>query len=117
MGSNATWPQWYANIANPTICNWGDMVSANISTPPSGISHHDETMFIETIRTGNSSGSVRKLNCLMPFSNFGNMTDEDLKSIFAFPQSGKPVKHYADNSEPPTFCRLRRQNHGFGDKN
>ena len=93
------------------------MVSANISTPPSGISHHDETMFIETIRTGNSSGSVRKLNCLMPFSNFGNMTDEDLKSIFAFLQSVKPVKHYVDNSEPPTFCALCRQNHGFGDKN
>jgi len=36
-------------------------------------------MFTETIRTGNSSGSVRKLNRLMPFSNFGNMTDEDLK--------------------------------------
>lgn len=61
-------------------------------------------MFIETIRTGNSSGSVRKLNCLMPFSNFGNMTDEDLKSIFAFLQSLKPVKHYVDNSEPPRFA-------------
>ena len=71
-------------------------------------------MFTETIRTGNSSGSVRKLNRLMPFSNFGNMTDEDLK---IFLQSVKPVKHYVDNSEPPTFCRRCRQNHGFGDKN
>jgi mono/diheme cytochrome c family protein len=96
---------------------WGDVISANISTHPSGISYYDETMFIKTIRTGNSSGGVRELNRLMPFSYFRNMTDEDLKAIFAFLQSVKPVKHYVDNSEPPTYCRLCRQRHGFGDKN
>jgi hypothetical protein len=96
---------------------WGDVVSANISTHPSGISHYDEAMFLKTIRTGNSSGGGRELNRLMPFSYFRNMTDEDLKSIFAFLQSVKPVKHYLDNSEPSTYCRLRRQNHGFGGKN
>jgi hypothetical protein len=74
-------------------------------------------MFIKTIRTGNSSGGVRELNHLTPFSYFRNMTDEDLKSIFAFLQSVKPVKHHMDNSEPPTYYRLCRQNHGFGDKN
>ena len=96
---------------------WGDVVSANISTHPSGISYYDETMFIKTIRTDNSSVGVRELNHLMPFSYFRNMTDEDLKSIFAFLQSVKPVKPYVDNSEPPTYCRLCRQNHGLGDKN
>jgi hypothetical protein len=96
---------------------WGEVVSANISTHPPGISHYDEAMFIKTIRTGNSSGGVRELNHLMPFSYFRNMTDEDLKSIFAFLQSVKPIKHYVDNSELPTYCRLCRQNHGFGDKN
>jgi hypothetical protein len=96
---------------------WGDVVSANISTHPSGISHYDETMFIKTIRTGNSAGGVRELNRLMPFSYFRNMTDEDLKAIFAFLQSVKPVKHYVDNSESPTYCRVCRQKHGFGDKN
>jgi mono/diheme cytochrome c family protein len=96
---------------------WGDVVSANISTHPSGISYYDETMFIKTIRSGNSSGGVRELNRLMPFSYFRNMTDEDLKAIFAFIQSVKPVKHYVDNSEPPTYCQLCRQKHGFGDKN
>jgi len=96
---------------------WGDVVSANISTHPSGISYYDETMFIKTIRTGNSSGGMRQLNRLMPFSYFRNMTDEDLKAIFAFIQSVYPVKHYVDNSEPPTYCRLCRQKHGFGDKN
>lgn len=96
---------------------WGDVVSANISTHPSGISYYDADMFIKTIRTGRSSGGVRDLNTLMPFSYFRNMTDEDLKSIFAFLQSVKPVQHYLDNSELPTYCRVCRQKHGFGDKN
>jgi hypothetical protein len=61
-------------------------------------------MFIKTIRTGNSSGGVRELNHLMPFSCFRNMTDGDLKAIFAFLQSVTPVKHYVDNSEPPSNC-------------
>jgi len=72
---------------------WGDVVSANISTHPSGISHYDESMFFKTIRTGNSSGGVRELNRLMPFSYFRNMTDEDLRAIFAFLQTVEPVKH------------------------
>ena len=76
-----------------------------------------ETMFIKTIRIGNSAGGVRELNHLMPFSYFRNMTDDDLKSILAFLKSVKPVQHYMDNSEPPTYCRLCRQNHGFGERN
>jgi mono/diheme cytochrome c family protein len=96
---------------------WGDVVSMNITSHPSGISHYDEAMFIKTIRTGRSSGGVRDLNTLMPFSYFRNMTDEDLAAIFAYIRSIKPVKHLVDNSEPPTYCRLCRQKHGFGDRN
>lgn len=96
---------------------WGDIVSPNITTDPSGISHYDEAMFIKTIRTGRASGGVRDLNPLMPFSYFRNMTDEDLKAIFAYIQTVKPVQHVVDNSEPPTYCRICRQKHGFGDKN
>jgi mono/diheme cytochrome c family protein len=97
--------------------DWGDVVTPNITSDPSGISHYDETMFIKTIRTGHASGGVRELNPIMPFSYFRNMTDDDLKSIFAYLRTVPPVKHNVDNSEPPTYCRLCRQNHGFGDKN
>jgi len=96
---------------------WGDVVSPNITTDPSGISHYDAAMFIKTIRTGRASGGVRDLNPLMPFSYFRNMTDDDLKAIFAYLQTVKPVRHQVDNSEPPVYCRVCRQKHGFGDKN
>jgi len=95
---------------------WGDVVTPNITPDPSGISHYDEAMFIKTIRTGRASGGVRQLNPLMPYSYLRNMTDEDLKAIFAYLRTVKPVRHHVDNSEPPVYCKLCRQKHGFGDK-
>jgi len=45
------------------------------------------------------------------------MTDDDLKAIFAYIRTVPPVRHHVDNSEPPTYCPICRQKHGFGDKN
>ncbi len=73
-------------------------------------------MFIQTIRTGKVKG-VRKLNLIMPWGYFRNMTDEDLKAIFAYLRTLKPVKHRVDNSEPPTYCKLCRGYHGLGNLN
>jgi mono/diheme cytochrome c family protein len=97
--------------------DWGDVVSPNITSDPSGIAHYDTAMFIKTIRTGYASGGTRKLNPIMPYEWFKNLTDEDLAAIFAYLQSVKPVKHLVDNSEPPTYCRLCRHMHGLGDRN
>jgi len=96
---------------------WGDIVTPNITSHPSGIAHYDEAMFIKTIRTGHASGGVRQLNPLMPYLYFRNMTDDDLKAIFAYLRTVTPVKHLVDNSEPPTYCPICRQKHGFGDRN
>jgi len=96
---------------------WGDVVTPNITSDPSGISHYDEAMFLKTIRTGHASGGVRELNTFMPYRYFRNMTDEDLKAIFAYLRTVPPVKHHVDNSEALTYCPICRQKHGFGDKN
>ena len=53
----------------------------------------------------------------MPWYFFGNMGDGDLKDIFAYLKTVKPVKHQLDNFEPPTYCRLCKQKHGFGATN
>jgi len=45
------------------------------------------------------------------------MTDDDLKSVYAFLKTLKPVRHQLDNTEPPTYCRLCKQKHGFGKTN
>jgi hypothetical protein len=53
----------------------------------------------------------------MPWVVYKNMTDDVLKSIFAYLETVRPVRHVADNTEPPTPCRLCGVSHGFGDRN
>jgi hypothetical protein len=53
----------------------------------------------------------------MPWFDYRNLTDEDLKAIFAYIRTLKPVKHRVDNSEPPTRCKLCGSSHGTGNQN
>jgi mono/diheme cytochrome c family protein len=86
--------------------------SINITRDPSGIAHYDEPLFMEVIRSGQLSN--RMLSHIMPFEFFRNLTDEDLRDIFAFLGSVPPVKHRVSNTEPPTPCPVCRREHGFG---
>lgn len=45
------------------------------------------------------------------------MTDDDLKALFAYLGTLKPVHHLVDNAEPPTQCKLCEHKHGLGDRN
>ena len=94
---------------------WGEVTSANITPDASGISYYDEALFVNTLRTGQVG--ARKLNSIMPWGYFRNMTDEDLKAIFAYLRTLPPVQHRIDNTEVPTVCEVCRSRHGFGDKN
>jgi hypothetical protein len=94
---------------------WGEVTSANITPDASGIGYYDEATFIKTLRTGYVG--ARKLSSIMPFGEFKNLNDDDLKAIFAFLKTVAPVKHRVDNSLPPTYCKLCRQKHGAGDQN
>ena len=53
----------------------------------------------------------------MPWWIFRNMTDDDLKAMFAYLRTLKPVHHLVDNTEPPTQCKLCGQKHGLGNRN
>lgn len=93
----------------------GDVVSANITPAASGIGYYNDATFIQALRMGKVG--ARPLRSSMPWYFYGKMGDDDLKSMFASLQTLKPVKHQLDNFEPPTFCRLCKQRHGFGATN
>ena len=95
---------------------WGTVSSANITPDASGISYYDEKMFVQMMRTGRVGG-VRKLNPIMLTGYFRGMTEEDLRAIFAYLKTLKPVAHRVDNTEKPTFCRRCGGTHGLGEKN
>jgi mono/diheme cytochrome c family protein len=94
---------------------WGRVASANLTPDPSGIPYYDETMFLQVIRTGYVK--ARALNQIMPWRNYSGMTDEDLKAIFAYLKTVKPIHHVVDNAEPPTMCVICNAMHGGGSKN
>jgi mono/diheme cytochrome c family protein len=91
------------------------VASLNITPDQSGISYYDEPLFVEMMRTGHVR--ARTISPVMPWGIYRNMTDEDLKAIFAYLRTLKAVRHYVDNTEPPTRCRLCRQQHGLGERN
>ncbi len=45
------------------------------------------------------------------------MTDDDLKAIFAYLRTLKPVRHRVDNTEPVAYCKICRSKHGAGTLN
>lgn len=89
--------------------------SPNITPDASGIGYYDEALFVQTIRTG--SVRARKLKPIMLWWMFRNMTDDDLKAMFAYLRTLKPVHHLVDNTEPPTKCKVCGHKHGLGDRN
>jgi len=93
----------------------GTVASANITPDASGISYYDEALFVRALREGKVG--ARTLNAAMPWWFYSGMTDEDLKSVFAFLKTIKPVKHRVDNAVPPTECKRCKQKHGLGDTN
>ncbi|HEY1481250.1 MAG TPA: c-type cytochrome [Candidatus Acidoferrum sp.] len=94
---------------------WGRVASSNITPDPTGIPYYDQAMFTQAIRTGYVG--ARELSQIMPWHTYGGMTDEDIAAVFAYVKTFKPVHHYVDNSEPPTFCKVCRQTHGGGNRN
>jgi len=72
---------------------WGMSFAANISSDATGIGNWKEEQFIKALREGKSKGleGSRPLLPPMPWFVYKNFTDDDLKSIFAYLKSTKPV--------------------------
>jgi hypothetical protein len=81
---------------------WGVSYAANI-TPDNvtGIGAWTEDVFIKTMRTGKHMGAGRPILPPMPWFNLAKLTDEDLKSIFAYLKSIKPVSNEVPLPIPP----------------
>lgn len=93
----------------------GKVAAANITPDASGISYYDEALFLAVIHTGYVK--ARELKPNMPYWVYRNLSDDDLKAIFAHLRTLPPVRHRVDNAEPATVCKLCRQKHGLGAAN
>ncbi|AFH50811.1 Cytochrome c [Ignavibacterium album JCM 16511] len=81
---------------------WGASFAANL-TPDveTGIGSWNEQMFINALRTGKHLGAGRPIMPPMPWELTGQHSDDDLKAIFAYLKSLKPVKNKVPDYMPP----------------
>jgi hypothetical protein len=71
---------------------WGVSFTANLTPDKeTGLGDWTEEMFIKTMRTGLHQGKGRPLLPPMPFWMVGNLSDPDIKDLFAYLQSLPPV--------------------------
>jgi mono/diheme cytochrome c family protein len=85
---------------------WGISYAANLTPDPeTGIGkRYTEKTFIAAMRTGKKPEGEPLLPP-MPWNVYGQMTDEDLKAVFAYLQTVKPIKNFVRTAEPPPSSR------------
>ena len=91
----------------------GPVFAANLTLDETGIAHYDEATFVQVMRTGKLGTS----SPVMPWVVTAGVTDEDLKAMFAYLRTLKPVKHVVTNGQPPTDCPVCGLKHGGGERN
>jgi len=86
---------------------WGQSYAANISSDATGIGNWSEEQFIRALREGKSKGlkEGRPLLPPMPWFMYKNMNDTDLKAIFAYLKTTKPVENRVPG--PKTLAELK----------
>lgn len=82
---------------------WGTSFAANLTPDDTGLGNWSEEQFVRAIRQGLYKGleGSRPLLPPMPWPTYKNMTDDDLKSIFAYLQTLPPVKNAVPAAVPP----------------
>ena len=86
---------------------WGTSFTRNL-TPDveTGLGSWTDAMFIKTLRTGKHMGEGRDILPPMPWQNFGQLKDSDLKDIFAYLQSLPPISNAVPDPIAPTGERI-----------
>ena len=77
---------WHGAATNTAFAGpWGVSFAMNLTPDElTGIGSWTEDIFIKAIRTGKHWGQSRPILPPMPWPVYRNMTDEDLKSVFAY---------------------------------
>lgn len=95
------------NTLTAWVGPWGVSYAANLTSDATGIGNWEESHFMTSIREGKFKGLTNNRTLLppMPWQMLGNMTDEELKAVFAYLKSTKPIKNIVPAAEPPVLVR------------
>lgn len=82
---------------------WGTSFAANLTPDDTGIGSWSYEQFETALRKGKYKGleGSRMLLPPMPWQNYKDVTDEDMRAIFAYLKSLKPVNNLVPQPLPP----------------
>ena len=86
---------------------WGISYTANLTSDATGIGNWKEEQFIYAIREGKMKGLAGSRPMLppMPWQMYRNMTDDELKAIFAYLKNTKPIHNIVPQPTPPVSVK------------
>jgi hypothetical protein len=97
--------QWAAvtnNQFTAWVGPWGTSYAANLTPDaPTGMGGWTADQFIKTMRTGKHLGVGRPLLPPMPWFDIAGLSDRDLKAMFAYLRSIKPIPNQVPPPAPP----------------
>jgi hypothetical protein len=97
-------PWTWTGAATNTAFNgpWGVSYAANL-TPErnTGLGIWTEEMFVTALRTGKHMGRSREILPPMPWPMYKNATDDDLKAIYAYLRTIRPIVNHVPDVQPP----------------
>lgn len=82
---------------------WGTSFTANLTSDSTGIGNWTEAQFMTALREGKSKGlrNARSLLPPMPWQMYRHFTDDEIKAIFAYLKTTRPVKNVVPPPLPP----------------
>ena len=82
---------------------WGISYAANLTSDATGIGNWQESNFITALREGKLKGMKggRSLMPPMPWEFFKSCSDDEIKAIFAYLKSTKPIANIVPEYQPP----------------
>jgi hypothetical protein len=96
---------WVAVTTGDTAWSgpWGISYAINL-TPDAetGLGKWQENEFVQAIKTGKHLGVGRPIMPPMPWPAYRNLTDAELRAIYAYLRSIPPIKNKAPDYVPPT---------------
>jgi hypothetical protein len=81
---------------------WGVSYTFNLTPDQNtGLGIWTEEMFVSAIRTGRHMGVSRPINPPMPWPAYRNATDDDLKAVYAYLRTIKPIVNHVPEYRSP----------------
>lgn len=107
--AGALGPDGWGALTTPDLTAWagpwGMSFSANLTPDRSGIGNWTAEQFIGAMRTGKHMGAGRQILPPMPWYDVGKLTDDDLRAVFAYLRSLRPIANEVPAPRPPAATR------------